>query len=236
MSGIIILNSYYFSFDKQKNMQQKVKQAMIFSGTITAIIVGVFSMAFITADASNRYTFSGRGIVSENDLNEKTLRVSFKQMSKQAESLVSGGEPVTVKVNQAKIFKLNAAGKLVKTTQNGIDTGIEVIVSGAVKSDNSFSASKVTINPRKFKMRGKLVAINKEQMKMTLEVSASDYRPTKSIGTVANITYTPRLIVTNNNGGTKKVEKLEAVNQRVVIDGTVTGDDLLEAVKINDPL
>jgi len=217
-------------------MKQQVKQAMIFSSTITAIIVGVFSMAFVTANASNRYTFTGRGIVSENNLNEKTIRVSLKQISKQAEGLVSGGEPVTIKVHQAKISKINAAGKLLTTPQNGIDVGVEVIISGAVKADNSFSASKVTINPRKFKMHGKLIAMNKEQLKMTIEVSASDYRPTKFIGTVTNISYTPRLIVTNNNGGTKKIEKLEPVNQRVTIDGSVTGDDQLEAIKINDPL
>jgi len=193
-------------------------------------------MAFVTANASNRYTFTGRGIVSENNLDEKTIRVSFKQISKQAEGLISGGEPTTIRVHQANISKINAAGELVKTTQSNIDTGVEVIVSGAVKADNSFSASKVTINPRKFKIHGKLIAINKEQMSMTLEVSASNYKPTKFVGTVTNITYTPRLIVTNSNGGTKKVDKLEPVNQRVTIDGNVIGDDQLEAIKINDPL
>lgn len=217
-------------------MQQKVKQAMIFSSTITAIIVGVFSVAFITANASNIYSFTGRGIVSDNDLNEKTIRVSFKQISKQAENLVSGGEPVTIRVNQAKIYKTNAAGKLLKLQQSNVDTGVEVIVSGLVKSDNSFSANKVTINPRKFKIRGKLIAINRDNMRMTIEVSASSYRSTKFIGTTVDMSYTPRLIVTNSNGGTKKFEKLEALNQRVTVDGSVVGDDQLEAIKINDPL
>jgi hypothetical protein len=217
-------------------MRQKVKQAVIFSSTITAIIVGVFSIAFVTANASSRYTFSGRGIVSVNNLNEKTIRVSFKQISKQAASLVSGGEPVTINVNQAKVYKTNAAGKLLKLQQKNIDEGVEVIVSGAVRADNTFTASKVTINVRKFKMHGKLIALNKDQTKMTIEVSASNYRPTKFVGTTAIISYTPRLIVTNSNGGTKKVDKLEALNQRVTIDGTVSGDDVLEAIKIKDPL
>lgn len=218
------------------NMQQKVKQAMIFSSTITAIIAGVFSMAFVTTNASSRYTFTGRGIVSNNNLNEKTIRVSFKQISKQAESLVSNGEPVTINVNQAKFYKVNAAGKLLSLNQNSVDEGVEVIVSGSVRPDNSFSASKVTINVRKFKMHGKLIAMNKDQTKMTIEVSASNYRPTKFVGATVDISYNPRLIVTNNNGETKKVDKLDALNQRVIVDGTVTGDDNLEAIKINDPL
>jgi len=215
-------------------MQQKTKRVALFTTSLSAIIVVVFCLAYVTANASNRYNFSGQGIVSENNLGEKYIRVSFKKMSKQAASLV-GNEPVTVRVHQAKVFKPNAAGVLLKLNQEKIGVGTLVTVYSAVKTDNTFSASKVTIVPRKVKVRGKLIAMRKNSKIMTVEVSASSYQPTKYVGKILEISYTDTLNVTHS-GGKKDVSKVEPLNQRVIIDGVIVGDDTFEAVQMNDPL
>lgn len=190
-------------------------------------------LAYATANAGNRYNFSGQGIVSENNLGEKYLRVSFKQISKQATSLA--GDVVTVKTHQAKFFKPNAAGTTLKQTQTNVGVGMLVDIYGTVKSDNSFSASKVTIVPRKFTVRGKLVAIRKDSNVMTVEISASNYQPTKYVGKTQEISYTNKLTVFHS-GGKKDVSKVEPLNQRVVINGNIVGDDTFEATQLNDPL
>lgn len=215
-------------------MQQKTKRAALFTTILSAIIVAVFCLAYITANASNRYNFSGQGIVSENNLNEKYIRVSFKQISKQAASL-AGTEPVTIRVNQAKVYKPNAAGVLLNLNQEKIGVGTLVTVRGAVKSDNTFSASKVTIVPRKFKVRGKLIAMRKDSHVLTVDVSASTYQPSKYVGKPLEISYTDKLTVTQS-GGKKDISKVEPLNQRVIIDGNIVGDDQFEAIQLNDPL
>lgn len=215
-------------------MNHNIKRNTLFTITLSAIIVTVFCLAYITANASNRYNFSGQGIVSENNLNEKYIRVSFKQISKQAASL-AGSEPVTVRVSQAKFYKPNAAGVVLKLQQEKIGVGTLVTVYGAVKSDNTFSASKVTIIPRKFRIRGKLIAMRKDSHSLTVEVSASTYQPTKYVGKTLEVSYTDSFKVTQS-GGNKDVNNVEPLNQRVIIDGVIVGDDAFEAVQMNDPL
>ena len=215
-------------------MKQKTKNYTLFSVGFTALVVAVFSMAYLTANAANRFTFSGQGIVSENNVNEKYIRVSLKQITKRAESLVSGG-PVTIRVNNAKVYKPNAAGTLLQLHQENIDTEVMVTVFGSVKSDNSLSASKVTIVPRKFKIRGRLMDINRDTNSMNIDVSASNYKPTKFVGEKVNVHFSERLLVFHS-GGTKDVKKLEPLNQRVVVDGIITGDDKFEAIQMTDPL
>lgn len=215
-------------------MRQKTKHYSVFMSILTTVFVIVFSLAFVTANAANRYKFSGQGIVSENNIGEKYIRVSFKQISKQAENLVSGG-PVTIRVNQASVFKPNAAGSLLKLKQENIGIGMMVTVTGSVKSDYTLSASKVTIVQRKFKVRGKLVGLDKDQNRMTVEVSASNYRPTKYVGKTININFTDRLSVLHS-GGEKDIDSVEPLNQRVIIDGNIVGDDTFEAVQMTDPL
>jgi hypothetical protein len=214
-------------------MKQKTKRVALFTTALSAIIVGVFCLAYLTANAANRYNFSGQGIVSENNIGEKYIRVSFKQISQRAASLA--GDVVTVKVNQAKFYKPNAAGTILKQTQTNIGVGMLVTVYGAVKSDNSFSASKVTIVPRKFKIRGKLIAIRKDSKIMTVEISASTYEPTKYVGKTQEISYTDKLTVLHS-GGKKDVSKVEPLNQRVVIDGNIVEDNKFEATQLSDPL
>jgi len=215
-------------------MLNNTKKITFFTASLSAIIVTVFCLAYVTANAANRYNFSGQGTVSENNLNEKYIRVSFKTISKQAVSL-AGTEPVTIRVNQAKIYKPNAAGVILKLQQEKIGVGTLVTVYGAVKSDNTFSASKVTIVPRKFKIRGKLIAMRKDSHILTVEVSASTYQPTKYVSKTLEVSYTDSLKVTQS-GGNKDVNNVEPLNQRVIVDGVIIGDDTFEAVQMNDPL
>ncbi len=215
-------------------MNQTSKRAAIFSGAITAIIIGVFSLAYITANAANRFTFTGRGIITENKTTDGSLNITFTHISKSASSLVTNG-PKTVKTNQAQILKPNDAGKMVKVNQGNLAVGEEVSITGTVKSDNSFTAKKVVVSPRLFKVKGKMLSINDETKVMTMMVGATNYKPEKYVEKVITIYYNTDTLFMHL-GSTEKSKDVKANYQRIQVEGRVVNADTFEATRVYDPI
>jgi len=204
-----------------------MKRAILFSGAITAIIVGVFSLAYLTAAAANKFPFVGRGIVKENNLATKTLNITFSHISPLAQELALG-KTIEVHVGQAKLFKPNSAGTLKRVTQGNVAIGDEVSAIGNVRSDDRFVASKVTVRSRSFTIKGKLLTYDFGNKRMTVQVESSTYRPNDYNGGVVTIQF-PATVNIFHLGASVEPKDVTATNQRVRVDGRVVNTDDFEA-------
>lgn len=215
-------------------MKQTSKRAAIFSGTITAIIISVFSLAYITANAANRFTFTGRGVVTETNNRDKTLTIDFTQMSQSAAPLVQDGL-TTVRVNQASIFKPNTAGKQIRIKSSNIVAGNEVTVTGVVRSDNTFVARKVVVNPRSFRIKGKILSIDDTKKEISILIGSSNFKPEKYVNKTITVYYNDNTVFMHL-GKTKDSDEIEAKYQRIQIEGNIINVDTFEATKVFDPI
>lgn len=215
---------------KQNNKQNNMKRAALFSGAITAIIVAVFSLAYITASAANKFPFSGRGIVKSLRADHQAMNITFSQMSDRAKDLALGST-LEVQTNQAKIYKPDATGKLRRVRLGNIAAGDEVSVTGQVRSDDRFVANKIVARDRSFSIKGELLTYSYANKKMTVQVLSSTYRPKDFNGGVVTITF-PGEVQFYHLGATVEPKDVTASNQKVRVDGKVTNTDEFEATKM----
>lgn len=209
-----------------------MKRSLFFSGAITAILVGVFSLAYFTAAASNKYSFNGRGIVKVNSTSQKTLSVHFSHMS----TLASGlglGNIVEVSINQAKIYKPNALGQLVRVTQGNIAVGEEVSITGKVRTDDRFVANKIVIRNRSFVITGTLKTYDFANKQLKVDVNTSTYRPDAFKNGTVTMRF-PSSVKAYTGTAVKEPQDLAALNQNVRVEGIVVNNDEFEVSKITE--
>lgn len=200
-----------------------MKRALLFSSGLTAIVVGVFTLAYLTSGASAKYVFQGRGIVKAQDLAGAQMRIAWTHLSTQAAQEFLGSA-VEVSVKNAKIYARGAAGKLQRVRQGNIAVGDEVTVRGTVQTDSTMVASKVIRQDRLFVMKGKLRTFNFGNRRMTIEVSSSTYKPAQFN------TKTPTFIFDAKTkfyslGKLREAEDVTAADQKVRVEGKVVEND-----------
>ncbi len=204
-----------------------MKRALFFSGAITAIVVGVFTLAYITTAASTKASFVGRGIVRTNTLGQKTIDVHFSHLNAAAADL-GLGKILTVSVSTAKILKGDAAGTLRRITQGNLAVGDEVSIVGKIRADGRFVAGKVVVRLRPFVIRGTLKTFNVANRRMTVDVTSSSYRPIAFKGGTVTIRFDTNLTV-YSEGQRVEASDITAGNQTVRVEGTVVNTDEFEA-------
>lgn len=208
-----------------------MKRAFLFSGGITAIVVGVFALAYLTSAATTKFPFKGEGTVQEHDFSGKNMRVYFTTMSERARAL-GLGTARDVSMGGAKIYKKDAKGKLQRVKQGNIAVGDRVLVQGSVKSDDRFVSSKVEWIDTAFVMIGKLRTFEIGNRRMTIDVSSSTYRPARYNGKVVSFIFSEATKFYTRGKG-KELYDVTASDQKVRVEGKEVGTDL-EVTSMNE--
>jgi len=208
-----------------------MKRALLFSSGITAIIVAVFSLAYLTSAATTKFTFKGEGTAQEHDFAGKNMRVYFTKISEAAETL-GLGKAVDVSVGGAKIYAKDANGKLRRIKQGNIPIGGRVTVRGSVKSDDRFVASVVERREQSFIMEGKLRTYSSGNREMTVEITKTNYKSTRYLGKTVRFIFSSATKF-YSRGSSKQMDEVSANDQIVRVEGKEVGTDL-EVSSINE--
>ncbi len=208
-----------------------MKRAFLFSSGITAIIVGVFSLAYLTAASTNKFAFKGEGTVQEHDFAGKNMRIFFTKMSERAQALGLGAS-LDVSVGSAKITKKGADGKLKRVKQGNIAVGDRVTVHGNVKSDDRFVAAKVEWVDTNFVMTGKLRTFDAKNRRMTVDVTTSTYKSSRYKDKTVLFVFSDATKF-YTRGKSKQLDDVTASDQKVRVEGKEVGTDL-EATSMNE--
>lgn len=209
-----------------------MKRAFLFSSGITAIVVGVFTLAYLTSAATNKFPFTGRGIVREHDSAGKNMRVYFTQLSGDASNLALGTAR-DVSVGQAKMFKRDAKGKLGRVNQGNFGIGDEVSLQGMVRSDDRFVATKIIGLDTSFVMVGKLKTFDNSNNRMTIEVTSSTYRPSLHVKKILTFLVS-KLTKFYSGGRDKPKDDVTASDQKVRVEGKVVNGTEFEVSSMNE--
>lgn len=201
-----------------------MKRALLFSSGIAAIVAGVLALAYMTTAAVATYSFSGRGIVQEQDLSGGQIRVHWTHLSARAAQTFLGSA-VDLRVGRAQILTRKADGTTVRIRQGNIAVGDEVTVRGAVQSDTTLVASKVVREDRSFTMKGKLKTFENGNRRMTIDVSSSTYKSSRYNGRIVTFIFGGQTKFFSG-GRAKDRQDVTAADQKVQVDGKVAGDDL----------
>lgn len=212
---------------------QPMKRSLLFSGAITAILVGIFSLAYFTAAASTKFPFSGRGIVTANNTLQKTVSVHFTHLNSLARDL-GLGKVVEVSLSQTKIFRVGAAGVQQRVTPGKIAVGDEVSVNGRVRTDDAFIANKVVIRNRSFIIMGTLNTYDYANRQMKVDVTTSSYKPNDLKNQRVTIDFTQNALQTFDGKTVIEPSDLAARDQNVRVEGYVINSDEFQATKITE--
>lgn len=202
-----------------------MRRAFLFSSGIVAILVGVFSLAYLTSAATTKYKFNGVGTVISHDFDRKLININFTKMSKDAADLALGNAH-DVRVGGAKLYKKNAKGKLVRVKQGNFVSGDRVKVEGAVKSDDTFHATRVELEDTSFTMTGKLRAFDRTLRRITIDVETSTYKSSRYKDKQVIFSYAPDIAKFYTRGKSKSVEDVTASDQKVRVEGKEVGTTL----------
>lgn len=203
-----------------------MKRALLFSAAMSGILIGVFSLAYLTTAAANKFPFTGRAIVKGNHATTKSLDLNFSHLNALAREL-GLGKTIEVHVGQAKMYKPDASGVLHRITQGNIAIGEEISVHGNVRTDDRFVARKVVVRNRTFSIVGTLKTYDFANKQLKVDVASSTYRPTAFKNGTVTMRFTPMLTIYD---GTTLVEPqdLTARNQKIRVEGTVVNTDEFE--------
>lgn len=215
-----------------KQQYRNMKRAFLFSGGITAIIVGVFALAYLTSAGVSQFVFTGRGIVREHDTNGKIMKVYFNQLSTKAEPLALG-TVVNVSVGNATFEKKASDGTFRRIRQGNLGIGDEVSIRGTVRNNERFVASKVIAVDTTFVMTGILRTFSNAAKEMTIEVKSSNFKSSRYVGN------TPRFIFSTatkfyTRGKSKSLDDVTASDQKVRVEGKVVNGTELEVTSMNE--
>lgn len=210
-----------------------MKRSLLFSGAMTAILVGVFSLAYFTAAASTKFPFSGRGIVTANNTLQKTVSVHFSHLNSLARDL-GLGNVVEVSTKQAKIHAADATGALKRVSQGKIAIGDEISLTGRVRTDDAFVATKVTIRNRSFIITGTLKTYDYPNRQMRVDVKTSSYRPHDFKNGTVTMRFTQNALKTYSNKTVIEPSDVKADNQNVRVEGFVVNTDEFQATTLTE--
>lgn len=210
-----------------------MKRSLLFSGAITAILVGVFALAYLTAAASTKFPFSGRGIVTANNTLQKTVSVHFSHLNTLARDL-GLGKVIEVSTKQAKIYKPNTASALQRVSPGKVVVGDEVSLTGVVRTDDTFVANKVVIRNRSFVITGTLKTYNYPNRQMQVDVKTSSYRPNDFKNGTVTIRFTQNALKTYSNTTAIEPSNVKADNQNVRVEGFVVNTDEFQATTLTE--
>lgn len=201
-----------------------MRRAFLFSSGITAIVVGVFTLAYLTSAATTKFSFTGEGTVQEHDFGGKNMRVYFTRLSESAKTL-GLGTALDVSVGGAKIYARDARGKLARIKQGNVPIGGRVTVRGTVKSDDRFVASVIERQNTSFTMEGKLRTYSASLNEMTLEITKSNYKSARYLGKTVRFIFSDATKF-YSRGASKQKDEVNANDQKVRVEGKEVGTDL----------
>ena len=203
-----------------------MKQAFLFSSGITAIVVGVFALAYLTSAATTKYKFTGEGTVQEYDANGNNLRVYFTKISKKAEA-VALGKAKDVRLGGARIYARDANDKLKRIKAGNIPIGTRVSVAGAVKSDDSLAATRVERLKNTFTMEGKLETYSSANRDLTITVKKTNYKSARYLNKTVRFIFPPAPATKfYSRGVEKQADQVVANSQTIEVKGEEVGTDL----------
>ena len=208
-----------------------MKRAFLFSSGITAIIVGVFALAYLTSAGVSQFTFTGQGTVKGHDVSGKTMDVYFTQLSERAQAL-GLGNVITVSVGSATLHKRAPDGTLRRVKQGNIAVGDRVTVRGSVRSNDRFVASRVEVVDTGFTMTGTLRTFSRTLRRMTVDVTTSTYKPTRYQSKTVEFIFSEATKFYTQGVG-KSIEDVTASDQKVRVQGKEVGTEL-EVTSMNE--
>lgn len=186
---------------------------------ITLINAGVFTTG--TRAGGTKYIFTARGVITQFDEANKTIKVDITKAEGKNKSDLEGTNREFI-VKNAKVVK-QVNGKDVRVTYHNFVIGQEVGVKGAAKDDDTFDISFARIHDRAFTVVGLLEAHNKTTKTLKILVTTSTYKPsTYKKGTEITMSYTDDSKFKNTNGTSEvSFSDLNTNDQKVKLTGTI---------------
>lgn len=208
-----------------------MKRAFLFSSGITAIIVGVFALAYLTSAGSSQFAFTGQATVRGNTVGDATMNMNFTQLSERAQAL-GLGNLIGVRVSSATFHKRAADGTLRRIKQGNIAVGDRMSVRGTVRSNDRFVASRIEVVDTGFVMTGKLRTFNRALRRMTVDVTTSTYKSARYKDKTVEFIFSEATQYFTQGVG-KSMEDVTASDQKVRVQGKEVGTDL-EVTSMNE--
>lgn len=219
----------------QPNMMNKVLMA----GGITALVVAVAALAMWgpSGKAANvKYTFTARGVVTDVDLANKSIKVDVtKAVPAKAKDDIEGNNR-EFKVGDAKVYKV-VSGKDQRVTYKNFVIGQEIGMKGTAYEDDTYVLNFARIHDRSFTVVGTLDSHDKTNRVLKIFVTSSTYKPTTyKPGTRVEMKYFDgnSTFYSKNTKTPVDFSVVNANNQKVKVSGTVTSSNTWEVKTLID--
>ena len=195
------------------------------------IIVGIILYTAFAHASGDRYSFTGRGVITQvND--DKSLDVTVSEVSAKGKDDLRGVNKTFKTVTSSKYYKV-VNGKDRRVSVHNLAAGQEIGFKGVAKDDDSFVITWLRINDRSFTVIGTLKDVDRTAKTFTVAVKTSSYKPS---------TYNNKDVVMNYGGnsvftsGSESRESDDVVpgDERVKITGTITDFGKWEIAKLYD--
>lgn len=187
-----------------------------------AVVVGTRA----NAAATNKYTFTARGIVREVNLKGSTLRLYVQYTSTNAEKDLLG-QTQDFNVNGAKFYKWVNGKKTRVTYSKMAQVGDEVAIKGVAKSNDEYKLSEATKNDRSFSVIGKLHNYNANDRTMQITVTSSTYKSATYVGKDVWMQYGDSAKFKGGNKSDVDInsDDVKANEQKVKVTGVMEGNN-----------
>jgi hypothetical protein len=196
---------------------------------ISSLLVGVGAVTLVAGlivwgqqsqASSDQYTFLVRGIVTEANHSANTVRMYATHTSAEAKADLSGTE-VDYNVSDAVFYKWSNGVKTRVTWTKSAQIGDEIVMRGAAKGDGRYNVSWLVVNDRSFEVTGKLIDYDQSNMKVTVSVTSSTFKPTMYNGKDLVIYYRDNTKFYARSGAEMEQDALSADTQKVKLVGSM---------------
>lgn len=201
-----------------------MKKLYIASG-IAAVVVGALVVTSLTTSAAtDRYSFTARGIITAVDKNAKTIKVDVTKAigGKSIDDLE--GKNKEFKLDDAKFYQYsNTTKKDTRVTIGALKIGQEIGFKGTAKTDDTYHLSFVRIHDRSFTVVGLIKEHNETARTVKILFNSSTYKPTTyKAGTQVSMSYPENATFYEKNTKTPvSFNFVDPNDQKVQVNGTI---------------
>lgn len=186
--------------------------------------------------ASTVYSFIARGIVTDFDNTNGTVKIDVTKVANKGKSDLEGNNTEFIVKNAKTVYKV-VQGKDKRVTYHNLAIGQEVGIKGVKKDDDTYVLNFVRIEDRTFTAIGNLQSYDKNAHTMTLLMISSTYKPNaynKSKNVKVNMVFGDDYSTFYNHNGKAEISfgDLNADAQRVRVMGHITDKNTWKVTKL----
>jgi hypothetical protein len=213
---------------KRSRLHTPIKHHHAAVALLSAVLLFTVALRAGVGDAAGvRYKFTARGVITQFDEANKTIKVDVtKAPGKAFDDLEGQNKEFTV--GSAKVYSL-LNGKDKRVTYHNLAVGQEIGFKGSAKDDDKYDLSFIRIHDRSFSVVGLLKEHTTATRTIKVLVQSSTYKNSTYKGEEVTMTYPEDATFYEKKVGTEvSFSDVTADDQKVRVTGKITSSSSWE--------